>query len=259
MDGSDIGARAQQLAEIIQKTTVTVSSSDALVTVTMAPGGEIRTLRFDPRVARRCRAPALATTVLDLLRDGMDQVERELADRSQDVLPTRAHDAMRDPGTTALPDVTAPDSTDETPDPDIPPQWADRPGVHDAAQAATQWREFATASQRYVEAYQAMQRQIAESELTVTSPQGQVSVVYRGGRLADLHLAPQALHDPHQLAAQVHGTLDEARSQWAAWLAREVQRAVAPMMPSLDLPGMVARHQPETAPEHEQSGRRRGM
>ncbi|MCF6421164.1 YbaB/EbfC family nucleoid-associated protein [Amycolatopsis tucumanensis] len=70
--------------------TATAESPDGLISATVAGRGELTGLRIDPRLYRSPDSTALAASILDTIRDAVDDSREQIAEITREYLPAGA-------------------------------------------------------------------------------------------------------------------------------------------------------------------------
>ncbi|MFI6737113.1 YbaB/EbfC family nucleoid-associated protein [Nonomuraea sp. NPDC050451] len=77
----EVNQQTEQLKEMQEKVgelSATVKSKDGMVTVTVGPRGEVRTIEFDPRVYRKLSPSELSASIVEQIGRATTQVSTEM-------------------------------------------------------------------------------------------------------------------------------------------------------------------------------------
>lgn len=77
----EVNQQTEQLGKMHQKVrelSATARSKDGMVTVTVGPRGEVRTIEFDPRVYRKLSPSELSTLIVEQIGRATSQVSGEM-------------------------------------------------------------------------------------------------------------------------------------------------------------------------------------
>jgi DNA-binding protein YbaB len=77
----------KQLHEQVSRLSVTVRSNDGLVSVTVGPRGEVRTIDFDPRVYRKLSPSELSALTVEQIQRATRQVSGEMKELMEPFAP----------------------------------------------------------------------------------------------------------------------------------------------------------------------------
>lgn len=75
----------------MMRVTATVRSADGLVTATVGPRGHLIDLELDPRIYRRPNSGLLAQTIVDTVRQAVEQAANEVQDLLESTVPEDFH------------------------------------------------------------------------------------------------------------------------------------------------------------------------
>lgn len=73
------------------RVTATVESADGTVTATVGPRGHLVDLKLDPKIYRRPNSGLLAQTILQTVREAVEQAAKETQDLLEGVVPEEYH------------------------------------------------------------------------------------------------------------------------------------------------------------------------
>ncbi|GAA2213951.1 hypothetical protein GCM10009850_094150 [Nonomuraea monospora] len=77
----------RQMQERMRELSATATSKDGMVTVTVGPRGEVRTIDLDPRVYRKLTPSELSDTIVAQIRDATRQVSGEMKELMEPFVP----------------------------------------------------------------------------------------------------------------------------------------------------------------------------
>ncbi|TYB56032.1 YbaB/EbfC family nucleoid-associated protein [Nonomuraea sp. PA05] len=77
----------RQMQERMRELAATATSKDGMVTVTVGPRGEVRTIDLDPRVYRKLTPSELSDTIVAQIRDATRQVSGEMKELMEPFVP----------------------------------------------------------------------------------------------------------------------------------------------------------------------------
>ncbi|MBN6040394.1 YbaB/EbfC family nucleoid-associated protein [Amycolatopsis sp. 195334CR] len=83
-------ARLHDISRRIADIEATADSSDGLVSATVVGRGELSELHLDPRLYRTMDSTALAASIVDTIKDAVEQSRRQLFEITRDYLPPGA-------------------------------------------------------------------------------------------------------------------------------------------------------------------------
>jgi DNA-binding protein YbaB len=126
---------------------------------------------------------------------------------------------------------------DDVPEPELPPEWADRPVPPEFATSLKLVEELRVEARRQREAYERFRADLTTLTSTATSADGEVEVTLRGGgEVVRIDIDDSALrHGASRVASLVLGTLHQAQATLAARLAEAAQEVAAPRLNLRDL------------------------
>jgi DNA-binding protein YbaB len=86
----DYSERAEQLMEMRQKldeAVATASRGDGMVTVVVGPRGQVRDIRFDPKVYRKLTPSELSESIMKLIAEATADVTRQMQEIMTPFIP----------------------------------------------------------------------------------------------------------------------------------------------------------------------------
>jgi DNA-binding protein YbaB len=110
----EVNQQTEQLGKMHQKArelSATATSKDGMVTVTVGPRGEVRTIEFDPRVYRKLSPSALSTVIVEQIGRATSQVSGEMRELMAPFVPDLPFEDLFGAGTSFesfLPDPGTP-------------------------------------------------------------------------------------------------------------------------------------------------------
>ncbi|MGH3747415.1 MAG: YbaB/EbfC family nucleoid-associated protein [Micromonosporaceae bacterium] len=75
----------------MMRVTATVQSADGAVTATVGPRGHLIDLKLDPKIYRRPNSGLLAQTIVQTVREAVEQAAKETQDMLEGVVPDEYH------------------------------------------------------------------------------------------------------------------------------------------------------------------------
>ncbi|GAA3714844.1 hypothetical protein GCM10022224_095600 [Nonomuraea antimicrobica] len=98
----EVNQQTEQLKEMQRKArelSATATSEDGMVTVTVGPRGEVRTIEFDPRVYRRLSPSELSACVVEQIGHATRQVSAGMKELMEPFVPDLPFDDLFGEGT----------------------------------------------------------------------------------------------------------------------------------------------------------------
>jgi DNA-binding protein YbaB len=86
----EVNQQTEQLGrmhEKVRELSATVQSKDGMVTVTVGPRGEVRTIEFDPRVYRKLSPSELSALIVEQIGRAGAQVSGDMKELMESVVP----------------------------------------------------------------------------------------------------------------------------------------------------------------------------
>jgi DNA-binding protein YbaB len=223
---------------------VTHTSADHLVTVEVGPGNAVTSLELAPQAVRRHNGASLGALIVDTIHEAVEHMNQTMAERISQVATTpddatRALTSLtwRLPSFEGLEHEADDADLDDVPEPELPPEWADRPVPPEFAASLKLVEELRAEARRQREAYEKLRADLTALTSTAASPDGEVQVTLRGGgEVVRIDIDDSALRrGATRVASLVLNTLHQAQATLAGRLAEAVQEVAGTRLNLRDL------------------------
>jgi len=258
---ADLQARAERLRAAVSQAGVTATSADHLVHVTMAPGNAVTALELAPQAVRHRSGAALAETIRETIEDARRQLAESMASLVAELAPNQENAAAAlGPLTGSLGSVvdrswldttaTGDEAAEDVPEPELPPEWADRPGMRELAESLQAVERLQAEARRQREAATRYFEQVDRVTGSATSADGSVTVTMGPqGEVRSITIDDGLLrHGPKHVSSTVLATIQHAQADLAMRLAEYTKDLLGSQ---LDIQELVKAHLPEGFEESE--------